>query len=265
MQTSAPNKLKEVRSTLGLTQAELAQELEIPATEYGRCERGQASLPPKHVIRLLFLAGQGGMRDIEPEDLCDPGTAELVKQELADLEAEGSDETNEFVERLTDLCEEIGVLAVMCEVHGWDEAPHAHLEPDAFLAALENEADMVTTVFIDVETIDFDDPVSEILGAIGLPWPDLDDVPERHHEAFKRVEEKLRAAFVDESAVQPDWVRVEAVYDTGGGLLRATSIMSPWYEDLRDTVLSWLQANRDEFLALEVDVGPDPEKPITRH
>lgn len=258
------SKLKAARTRMKLSQAQLAQKLEITLPEYRRLENDEEPISVLYAMRLLALAGIHGWPDARPEDLCDPATAELVNQELDELEAGDFDESGRFVERLTDLCEAIDVLAVMCEVHGWDEAPHAHLDPDAFLATLENEADMVTTVFIDVEAIDLDSPVAEILGTIGLPWPDLDEVPERHQEAFRRIEGNLRAAFLKESAV-PDWVRTEAVYDTGGGLLRATSVMSPRYEELRDTVLSWLEANRDEFLALEIDLDPDPDEPITRH
>lgn len=259
------SKLKAARTRMKLTQAELAKSLDIPLPQYRRLEGGEDPLSVLYAMRMLALAQMHGWADVSPEDVCDDDTAYLVQQELNEAEAEFPDGDEDFVERLTDLCEDIGVLAVTCEVHGWAKAPHAHMDPVSFLATLEAEADMVTTVFIDVDGIDVEAPVAEIMGAVGLPWPDLDDVPERHQEAFMRIEEKLKAALLNELPVESDWARAEAVYDTGGGLLRVTSVMSPWYEDLRDSALTWLRENRAEFLALEVDVGPDPEKPITRH
>ncbi|KWT70848.1 hypothetical protein WDL1P2_00388 (plasmid) [Variovorax sp. WDL1] len=238
-----------------LTQAELAQKLDIPLPEYRRLEHGDDELSVRYVMRLLLLAQMNGWEDVMPEDLCDDETAAQVQEELNEFN---------FVGRLMALCDSIDVLPVMCEVHGWHEAPHAHMDADSFLETLAREAEMVTAVFIDVEEIDMDAPLAEIMGTIGLPWPDFDEVPEKHQEAFRHVEAELRAAFLEERPTS-DWIRTEAVYDTGGGLLRATSVMAPWYDDLRDSVLSWLDEHRDQFLAMGVDVDTDPEEPITRH
>lgn len=250
-----------------LTQAELAQLLDIPLSQYRRLESGKDALEVRYVMRLLVLAQMHGWAEATPRDLCDDETAEIVEQELDEVEADddGYEDSN-FIDALTDLCDECGVSTVMCEVHSWREAPHAHMEPADFLETLENECEMVTTVFIDIDGIDVDASVAEILDAVGMPWPDLDAVPERHQAAFQRIEEKLRFAVLEKYPVESAWLRAEAVYDTGGGgLLRVTSVTTQWYDALRETVLTWLRENRKEFLGLEVEVGSDPEEPVTRH
>lgn len=144
---------------------------------------------------------------------------------MADLDP-NKDQDRDYASEILVLAEGMGIETIQCAVHNWPDTPHAHMDPDQFLDALEAEAESIGVMSLWSSRSTPTD-LADILRACGIPWPDEDELSDLGNDQAKvleRVERDLQAIIKPYMTHGPRWASFEAVYDVSGPLLRVVTV-----------------------------------------